>query len=76
VDPGIHLARSRTDILTEEDKQKILNWLRPVDQSDLQAAAIRKHEPGTGEWFLSGADFDRWKQQPGSSLWMYGSGAA
>lgn len=35
-------------------------------------AALEVHQPGTGSWFLDGADFDEWVKISGSVLWLYG----
>lgn len=63
-----------TDDHLEENKQKILRWLKPVDHSELQATAFRRREPGTGDWFFNSSEFNNWKYHPSASLWMNGSG--
>jgi hypothetical protein len=51
-----------------------MDWLNPINQADIHAAAFRKHEPGTGEWFLEGEIFRNWKRDAGTSLWLHGDG--
>lgn len=60
--------------MTEKDRENIMDWLNPINQAEIHAAALRKHEPGTGVWFLEGEIFGNWKRDPGTSLWLVGDG--
>ncbi|KZP12248.1 hypothetical protein FIBSPDRAFT_985791 [Athelia psychrophila] len=42
------------------------------DNSPNFNAARKKHQPGTGSWFLDGPAFTRWKEDPGILLWLHG----
>ncbi|KAF7969697.1 hypothetical protein HWV62_26146 [Athelia sp. TMB] len=47
-------------------------WLQAPDTSPSYNAARKKHQLGTGSWFLNGFRFSEWKRRPGSLLWLYG----
>ncbi|KAF7972864.1 hypothetical protein HWV62_16906 [Athelia sp. TMB] len=54
------------------DESKIHEWIKAADISPSYNAARKKHQFGTGSWFLNGSQFSQWKAQPGSVLWLYG----
>lgn len=58
-------------IAQEELREKMLNWLSPTDQSTVP---VGNHDPGTCLWFLNGPDFESWKTQPASLVWLHGGG--
>jgi hypothetical protein len=60
--------------MTEKERKRVMDWLSPINQADIHAAASRKHEPGTGEWFLEGEVFRNWRQDSATSLWLFGDG--
>jgi hypothetical protein len=51
-----------------------MEWLSPTDQSEIHEAASKKHKPGTGQWFLGSDTSQNWREDPGTSLWLYGEG--
>ncbi|PGH16886.1 hypothetical protein AJ80_05030 [Polytolypa hystricis UAMH7299] len=66
------LRREFADSQSEERRKKILNWLSVTDPSTNYIAARSKHEVGTGDWFLNGSRFEKWKAAPNSVLWLHG----
>jgi hypothetical protein len=58
----------------ERDRKNVMDWLNPINQAEIHAAAFRKHEPGTGEWLIEGESFRNWRCDPGTSLWLCGDG--
>jgi hypothetical protein len=60
----------QSHVHTQKEKD-VLKWLTRVDPFTNHAAARAKHEPGTGEWFLSSHEFTTWIL-PGRSLWLHG----
>ncbi|KAH6676219.1 heterokaryon incompatibility protein-domain-containing protein [Halenospora varia] len=58
--------------INEKDYKKIMDWLSPINQAEIHAAALRKHEEGTGEWFLEGSLFEEWRCNAATSLWLFG----
>ncbi|KAI9794829.1 MAG: hypothetical protein M1816_002957 [Peltula sp. TS41687] len=69
VDAGFKvLEQERTN--TAQDR--ILHWLTQVDPSLNHLAARKKHESGTGQWFIQGPEFKAWKESPNSLLWLHG----
>ena len=75
---------ARTQISTEEnqadfaaDRSKryrtsIIKWLTVTDPSFNYHAALKKHQPSTGEWFLELEQFRKWKDTRSSLLWLHG----
>lgn len=59
--------------MTEKNYKKIMDWLSPINQAEIHAAALRKHEEGTGEWFLEGSLFEEWSCNAATSLWLFGN---
>ncbi|KAH6695893.1 hypothetical protein BKA61DRAFT_531543 [Leptodontidium sp. MPI-SDFR-AT-0119] len=49
-----------------------MHCLNPSDQSEIHEAALRRHEAGTGQWFLVLDTFQNWRTDPGTSLWLCG----
>ena len=48
----------------------MFDWLAPIDQSQIHAAALRRHEPETGKWFLDGEPFRDWRLNHSTSMWI------
>ncbi|KAF7976642.1 hypothetical protein HWV62_5961 [Athelia sp. TMB] len=53
-------------------QNEIHAWMKAADTSPSCNAAWKKRQPGTGSWFLEGAQFSEWKERPGSVLWLCG----
>ena len=53
-------------------ESKIHAWIQAPDTSPSYNAARKRHQPGTGSWFLDGSEFSAWKEGPGSVLWLRG----
>src|SRR6185437_11037995 len=41
-------------------KDKILEWLTPVDYGPQQSDYLRRRQPGTGKWLLDSAEYQTW----------------
>jgi Cdc6-like AAA superfamily ATPase len=54
-----------------KNHKEILQWLMKTDPISNHTAACAKHEPGTGDWFISSHEFSYWLL-PGRSLWLHG----
>ncbi|KAH7357189.1 hypothetical protein BKA65DRAFT_222136 [Rhexocercosporidium sp. MPI-PUGE-AT-0058] len=52
--------------------KNVMEWLNPTDQSEIHEAALRRHEAGTGQWFLGSDTFQCWREDKGTSLWLCG----
>ncbi|KAF7965758.1 hypothetical protein HWV62_41994, partial [Athelia sp. TMB] len=61
-----------TAVQYHNKKREIHTWLKAPDTSVSYNAARKKHQAGTGSWFLDGSRFSQWKERPGSVLWLYG----
>ncbi|KAF7969706.1 hypothetical protein HWV62_26164 [Athelia sp. TMB] len=53
-------------------ESKIHEWMKAPDTSPSYNAARKKHQSGTGSWFLDGSQFCEWRERSGSTLWLYG----
>src|SRR5271168_5040350 len=53
-------------------RDKILTWLDKSDPKVNHGDSRRKHEHGTGNWFLESKAFNDWKTTPGSFIWLHG----
>ncbi|KAF7971442.1 hypothetical protein HWV62_21216 [Athelia sp. TMB] len=56
-----------------EKEEHIYRWLAAPDTSGNYNAAREKHHATTGAWLIEGEQFVRWKETPGSALWIYGT---
>ncbi|KAH0557143.1 hypothetical protein GP486_005066 [Trichoglossum hirsutum] len=57
--------------LDEASKEKYLKWLKYVDPYEYHNPAREARTKSTGNWFLED-EFERWRKQPRSFLWLYG----
>ena len=55
----------------DQTYREILKWLTKVDPVSNHTTARAKHEPGTGEWFISSHEYSSWMLR-GRSLWLHG----
>ncbi|EME82037.1 uncharacterized protein MYCFIDRAFT_197276 [Pseudocercospora fijiensis CIRAD86] len=49
-----------------------INWLAAPDASFTHHESYKKHEPGTGRWFLDGEKFSSWLTAASRILWLHG----
>ena len=66
-----HTVKDIQTHVKDRSQRDILKWLAKVDPFTNHTAARNKHEPDTGEWFISSHDFTSW-MLPGRSLWLHG----
>ncbi|KAK2808558.1 hypothetical protein FQN50_004590 [Emmonsiellopsis sp. PD_5] len=52
--------------------QEIRRWLNAPDPSENFHQAIKNRYDGTGLWFIEGKQYQRWKNDPSSFIWLYG----
>jgi Cdc6-like AAA superfamily ATPase len=57
--------------LEDQDRQKILDWLTPIDY-DPQQSYISKRQPGTGQWLLNSAEYQDWLKADKQTLFCLG----
>ncbi|KAF7194203.1 hypothetical protein HII31_04440 [Pseudocercospora fuligena] len=50
----------------------IISWLAAPDASYTHHEAYRKHEPGTGRWFLDSEKYSSWLTAGSRILWLHG----
>jgi hypothetical protein len=51
---------------------QIYRWLSAPDPSSNQEDAFKKRQKSTGTWFLNGAQFADWKNDPKSFIILFG----
>jgi hypothetical protein len=51
---------------------QIYRWLSAPDPSSNQDDAFKKRQKSTGTWFLNGAQFADWKNDPKSFILLFG----
>ncbi|KAK2788575.1 hypothetical protein FQN53_003426 [Emmonsiellopsis sp. PD_33] len=52
--------------------QEIRRWLDAPDPSENFNQAIKNRYDGTGRWFVEGEQYQRWKKDASSFIWLYG----
>jgi hypothetical protein len=52
--------------------RRIIHWLSTTDPTLNYYAALKKREPTTGQWLLAHEDFQKWKSNRRSLLWIKG----
>lgn len=58
--------------MKKEQRGKISSWLSAPDPSSNYHVARKKQQPETGEWFIKGTEFSKWKTRARSFLWLHG----
>jgi hypothetical protein len=53
----IHYMKVRQD---DQDRQKILDWLTPVDYGPQHSDYLKRRQRGTGQWLLDSAKYQTW----------------
>ncbi|RYO96852.1 hypothetical protein DL765_011425 [Monosporascus sp. GIB2] len=54
---GVGMMRSKLDISKDLE---ILDWLTPTDYGPQQTDFFNRRQPGTGQWLLDSAEFQKW----------------
>ncbi|KAL8792240.1 MAG: hypothetical protein Q9195_005196 [Heterodermia aff. obscurata] len=66
-----------SDDAARQNKEKlrsdVIAWLSTTRPSSNHNINRRKHQPGTGEWFVNGSYFEQWRTAPNSFVWLHGS---
>jgi hypothetical protein len=58
--------------LDQKLKVSILNWLSPLQMSDVHQNTSNKVEKGSGKWFVASEKFLDWRTKDHSRLWCWG----
>jgi len=66
---AIYSVKVRQD---DQDRQKILDWLIPVNYGSQQSDFINRRQPGTGQWLLESEEFQTWLNSDHQTLFCPG----
>ena len=56
----------------DEEQQKALEWLSPLNFASKQVDTFERHQPGTGEWLFEEEMFKAWHAGDKNGLWCSG----
>jgi hypothetical protein len=65
----IHYMKVRQD---DQDCQKILDWLTPVDYGPQHSDFLKRRQLGTGQWLLDTAEYQTWQNTDKQTLFCPG----
>ncbi|KIM30727.1 hypothetical protein M408DRAFT_269568, partial [Serendipita vermifera MAFF 305830] len=65
-------VRKHEEIVRDEERQKILDWLSPINFFARQDEIFSKRQADTGTWLLENDDFKKWKSGEEKMLWCSG----
>ncbi|KAJ7444177.1 ankyrin repeat domain-containing protein [Mycena latifolia] len=71
-DSILNTVQEQKDTIDAEKRQKILDWMSPLNFLQRQADVYGTLQPGTGEWLLGEAQFQDWESGPGKVLFCHG----
>ncbi|KAJ7434230.1 ankyrin repeat domain-containing protein [Mycena latifolia] len=67
-DSILNTVQVQKDTIDAEKRQKILDWMSPLNFLQRQADVYGTLQPGTGEWLLREAQFQDWESHSGKVL--------
>ena len=53
---------------SQKDREKILQWLSPLNFAVQQCDLSIRRQVGTGDWFLESLEFQEWIKKNGGTL--------
>jgi len=56
----------------EQERERIIEWLSPLNFFTRQSHIFGRRHPGTGEWLLQSDEFKNWVDNPAKTLWCTG----
>ncbi|KIM30816.1 hypothetical protein M408DRAFT_271003 [Serendipita vermifera MAFF 305830] len=65
-------VRKHEEIIRDEERQKILDWLSPINFFARQDEIFSKRQADTGTWLLENDGFKKWKLGEEKMLWCSG----
>ncbi|KAJ7444159.1 hypothetical protein FB451DRAFT_1413275 [Mycena latifolia] len=71
-DSILNTVQEQKDTIDAEKRQKILDWMSPLNFLQRQADVYGTLQPGTGKWLLGEAQFQDWESGPGKVLFCHG----
>ena len=55
-----------------QDRQKVLDWLTPIDYGHQQSDYLRRRQPETGQWLLDSEEYQAWLKASNQTLFCPG----
>ncbi|KAJ7210947.1 ankyrin repeat domain-containing protein [Mycena rebaudengoi] len=65
-------AEEQRQITDGAERDKIIEWVSPLNFFSRNEDIFRAHQDGTGMWLLDDVRFQDWVLSPGGTLWCYG----
>lgn len=65
-------VKSLKDEAVKREELEILNWIIPISYGPQQTDSFRRHQPGTGQWFLDSSQYHDWLDNKGRVLFCPG----
>ncbi|KAJ7117141.1 ankyrin repeat-containing domain protein [Mycena epipterygia] len=66
------VAQEQQQHIDDAKRDKILEWMSPLNSFQRQADIFSRWQPGTGGWLLTSPEFRDWESDCGKSLWCHG----
>jgi hypothetical protein len=71
IQDGVKNIQASLDSAQSQDKrEKILTWLRPLDPKEKHIISRQEHEEGTNQWILDHPDFRKWLEESKENIWV------
>ncbi|KAJ7270974.1 ankyrin repeat-containing domain protein [Mycena rebaudengoi] len=67
-----NVAQDQHEFLNSADRDKIIEWLSPLNFFARHDDIFRTRQEGTGRWFLEDSRFKNWLLSTGESIWCLG----
>ncbi|KAJ7117097.1 hypothetical protein C8R44DRAFT_708389 [Mycena epipterygia] len=65
-------AQRQQQQIDDAKRERILEWMSPLNSFQRQADILSKWLPGTGGWLLASPEFRNWESGSGTTLWCCG----
>ncbi|KAJ7087123.1 hypothetical protein C8R44DRAFT_861913 [Mycena epipterygia] len=70
------IAHEQQQQIKVANRDRIIEWVTPLNFFQRQADVFKAWQPGTGDWLLADAHFKDWESSTGSVLWCHGMAGA
>ncbi|KAJ7291414.1 hypothetical protein C8J57DRAFT_1211868 [Mycena rebaudengoi] len=67
-----NVAQDQRDVMDSTEREKIIDWLSPLNFFARHADIFGTRQEGTGRWLLEDPQFRTWLLSPGEIIWCFG----